>query len=90
MTYQPGSTVTLKESRYKNEDSSGSIEFLGWNTKADGSGTAYQPGDKITIEGKDLVLYAQWDGAVEPNTETEKENLSFWAKIIDWFKNLFR
>ena len=60
MPYTPGSTVTLKESRYKNEDDTGKIEFIGWNTKADGSGTAYQPGDEITVD-KNIILYAQWD-----------------------------
>ena len=36
--------------------------FLGWNTKADGSGAAYAPGDKIYLTGEDnsRTLYAQW------------------------------
>ena len=34
--------------------------FKGWNTKADGSGTSYAPGDTITIT-EDLTLYAQWE-----------------------------
>lgn len=34
--------------------------FTGWNTTADGSGTAYFPGDQITIQ-RDLTLYAQWE-----------------------------
>ena len=34
--------------------------FTGWNTKADGTGTAYQPGDKFTLTDEDTVLYAQW------------------------------
>lgn len=33
--------------------------FLCWNTKADGSGTEYLPGDVITIS-EDLTLYADW------------------------------
>jgi len=37
--------------------------FVGWNTKPDGSGTAYAPGDKITIT-EDVSLYAQWQPAV--------------------------
>lgn len=35
--------------------------FLGWNTKQDGSGTAYAPGDTITLNGS-VTLYAQWSG----------------------------
>lgn len=36
--------------------------FTGWNTKADGTGTAYHAGAPITYpaEGKTLTLYAQW------------------------------
>ncbi|MCL2152817.1 MAG: InlB B-repeat-containing protein, partial [Oscillospiraceae bacterium] len=33
--------------------------FGGWNTVANGTGTAYAPGDKITIKD-DVTLYAQW------------------------------
>ena len=33
--------------------------FTGWNTKADGSGTAYKNGQKITPT-EDITLYAQW------------------------------
>ena len=32
-------------------------QFVEWNTKADGSGTPYQPGEELTIEG-DTDLYA--------------------------------
>ena len=34
-------------------------EFSGWNTKADGSGAAYAPGDEFTYT-VDSTLYAQW------------------------------
>ena len=34
--------------------------FLGWNTKADGNGTAYQPGEYYTLTDGSDVLYAQW------------------------------
>ena len=35
-------------------------EFAGWNTKANGTGTAYNPGDSLVVEG-DTTLYAQWN-----------------------------
>ena len=37
--------------------------FVGWNTKADGSGTAYAPGNVVglTAEKNSAVLYAQWE-----------------------------
>ena len=34
-------------------------EFIGWNTKADGSGTMVQPNQMIDVQ-KDTTLYAQW------------------------------
>lgn len=36
--------------------------FAGWNTKADGTGVAYQAGENIQYpaEGQTLTLYAQW------------------------------
>lgn len=36
--------------------------FQGWNTAADGSGTAYKAGDTFTITD-DVVLYGQWKKA---------------------------
>ena len=91
MPYAPGSTVKIKESKYKNEDDLGEIEFLGWNTKADGSGTAYQPGDKITVE-EDIILYAQWARENQNVTENQQttENMGLFQMIIYWFKNLFK
>ena len=34
--------------------------FDGWNTKADGSGKRYNPGDKIEIKNINIFLYAVW------------------------------
>lgn len=36
--------------------------FDSWNTKADGKGTAYRPGDAVVYpaKGRTLTLYAQW------------------------------
>ena len=37
-------------------------KFLGWNTKKDGSGTSYQPGNLYDVnqDGGNVTLYAQW------------------------------
>ena len=35
--------------------------FVEWNTKKDGTGTKYKPGDKITYTGSNITLYAQYD-----------------------------
>lgn len=34
--------------------------FDGWNTKANGSGTAYAPGESLSVRGS-VTLYAQWE-----------------------------
>ena len=34
-------------------------QFIGWNTKTDGSGTSYLDEDKISLN-KNITLYAQW------------------------------
>lgn len=34
--------------------------FLGWNTKKDGSGKTYLPGEKIEVKFN-VILYAQWE-----------------------------
>ena len=57
-------------------------EFIGWNTKADGTGNMLQPNQMIDVQ-KDITLYAQWkhvydymqlvrvgDVRVESNTST--------------------
>ena len=40
-------------------------KFLGWNTKEDGSGKIYQPGDLYDVnqDGGNATLYAQWEKA---------------------------
>ena len=39
---------------------SGGYDFVGWNTKADGSGTMYPDGDTVRFK-ENTTLYAQWD-----------------------------
>lgn len=34
--------------------------FIGWNTKADGTGTTYQENDSYPISNSDSTLYAMW------------------------------
>lgn len=35
-------------------------KFSGWNTAADGSGTAYNVNDQLELGATDITLYAQW------------------------------
>ncbi|MDD4495186.1 MAG: InlB B-repeat-containing protein, partial [Eubacteriales bacterium] len=40
-----------------------SKRFLRWNTKADGSGDSYAPGDTVTMPAGDLTLHAIWESS---------------------------
>jgi outer membrane protein OmpA-like peptidoglycan-associated protein len=51
-----GSTVVLDRNILKKDGYS----FAGWNTKADGTGTAYADGGSFEIDSSDVILYAQW------------------------------
>ena len=57
------SAVTVNENEFvtvsQNTFSRSGYEFISWNTKADGSGTTYKSGDKITMTS-DVTLYARW------------------------------
>lgn len=48
-------------------------KFIGWNTAPDGTGTSYQPGEKIIMNGT-TILYAQWasDSGQDSGTPAEK------------------
>lgn len=52
-----------------NDYSYDGYEFTGWNTAADGSGTAYAAGDDFTLLG-DVTLYAQWQQLAAPAEPT--------------------
>ena len=53
-----GSQYTVKTQAETGITNAGNT-FTGWNTAANGGGTAYQPGDNITVNS-DVTLYAQW------------------------------
>ena len=50
--------------------------FVNWNTKPDGSGTAYSPGQSYTMPAEDTVLYAVWDITEYPITLNGNGNTS--------------
>ncbi len=54
--FSSGDTVTVKDNLFTNEGYS----FKGWNTKADGTGTAYKSGDTFVMPNNSVDLYAQW------------------------------
>ena len=70
---------TIKETGLTREG----LEFKGWNTQADGKGTAYKAGDKIDVSSNQ-ILYAIWgektpsptpkpEPQPEPKPETKPE-----------------
>ena len=69
-----GESVTVAENVFTRNN----YTFTGWNTQADGKGTAYKAGDSFTLTDKDTVLYAQWSknsGSAGTGTnETAKPN----------------
>ncbi|RJX38721.1 hypothetical protein D3P09_14355 [Paenibacillus pinisoli] len=48
--------------------------FAGWNTKADGTGTAYTAGSTLTIGTQNIILYAQWAAIPNPGTPGTNPN----------------
>ena len=69
--YESGDQVTVLASGFAREF----YQFAEWNTKADGSGDAYDAGDTFSIS-KDTTLYAQWDFA-----ETELDDGAYTATL---------
>lgn len=53
-SYTSGSTVRVKDAPYCN-----SRFFVGWNTRPDGTGVSYFPGQTFRISGN-VTLYARW------------------------------
>ncbi len=56
LTTCPAGSVTLTANTFTRSG----YAFKGWNTAADGSGTAYADKDEITVAA-DTTLYAQWE-----------------------------
>ena len=54
--YVSGADATVADNMFARAG----YRFVGWNTKADGSGTAYAKGAALTMD-KSQVLYAQWE-----------------------------
>ncbi len=75
-SYIPGEMATISEQiPIRN-----GYTFSGWNSEANGTGTAYSPGQTILIPDNGLTLYAQWiqnqnNLDFDPNTTDPVENL---------------
>ena len=69
-TVTEGTAATLTANAFTREHQT----FTGWNTKADGSGTAYADQASVTLSA-DLELFAQWKDA-EKIIKTEQTQLT--------------
>lgn len=54
-TAEEGAEITIAQNAFTKDG----YDFTGWNTAADGSGTSYEAGAKLTLTA-DITLYAQW------------------------------
>lgn len=72
--YTNGKNITIQSETPTREG----YEFVGWNTKEDGSGTPYQPDSSYPIDpngigGQKVTLYAMWQKVI---TLTPEEDLT--------------
>lgn len=58
--------------------------FRSWNTKPDGTGKTYKPGDTIVLEQKTTTLYAQWSKWSNKNFRNTKRQIL--CKLISSLK----
>lgn len=87
-----GKIVTVAQNEFTRND----YTFTGWNTQADGKGTAYKAGDSFTLTDTDTVLYAQWSknsgsagtgtkGTAKPTDSPktgDNSNLALWFVLL--------
>ena len=92
VTGDVGSEIVIQQSGFTRSE----YTFTGWNTQADGKGTAYKAGDSFTLTDKDTVLYAQWsknsgsagtgtNGTAKPTDipkTGDNSNLTLWFALL--------
>ena len=61
-TYTVGDNATVAANSFTRSG----YTFTGWNTKADGTGTAYKANDTFAMPASDVTLYAQWEAIYYP------------------------
>ncbi len=67
----PSATATYTTVSTKIPSCSQYAGFTEWNTAADGSGTAYQPGDRINLACGDITLHAIYENVVTGSSSCE-------------------
>ncbi len=67
-------TVNLEELPEPGNLEKAGLAFAGWNTKQDGTGTTYQPGDYFSNpEVGNTTLYAMWDTGYSVTVENDEQ-----------------
>lgn len=57
--YEEGAEVTVRGN--PGNLAKAGFDFVGWTLSAEGTGTVYKNGDKLTMGASDLTLYAKWE-----------------------------
>ena len=65
-----GGKVSVKENQFTRDG----YYFAGWNTKADGTGTSYEPDELYTLTAEEDILFAVWK---------EVGTFKVWAYYLD-------
>ena len=92
ITGDVGSKIVIEQNGFARSG----YTFTGWNTQADGKGTAYKAGDSFALTDKDTVLYAQWsknggstgtgtNGTAKPTDipkTGDNSNLTLWFALL--------
>ena len=92
ITGDVGSKIVIEQNGFARSG----YTFTGWNTQADGKGTAYKAGNSFTLTDKDTVLYAQWSknsgsagtgtkGTAKPTDSPktgDNSNLALWFALL--------
>ena len=82
-----GQSHTVRENTTFTNETGGIVyRFTGWNTEADGTGTAYAPNAPLTFEDgqSQVVLYAQWTDVVATvNAKVSIDDGNFDIALFD-------
>ncbi len=74
-----GESISIASNQFSMENSA----FVGWNTKADGSGEQYNPGDSAAFY-EDTTLYAMWESyyywALQDNDNNDSNETLVFSK----------
>ena len=75
---EAGTTVQIDGNAYRYEVGRDCYMFTQWNTRPDGKGDAYKPGEEKEIN-TDIILYAQWEKLQDNAEDIEKYHVFYRA-----------